>query len=270
MTNIAQTVDIHRLYEAAVQCVEAEIDMVDATYKSIRGYHADYLREDFCGTAQTSVEWINRRSGNLALGVDIDSQVLAWSQANHLESLSEAERARIQLLCEDVNTVELEPAQIILAMNFSYQLFDTRESLRTYFKNVRQSSSDDGVFFLDAYGGYESYKEVTEETQCEFEGHPFTYVWEQASYNPITGAMHCYIHFSFEDGSKINRAFSYAWRLWTLPELQELLLEAGFQHVKVYWEGTDTETGEGNGLYQESIKGDADASWICYLSAHNN
>lgn len=267
--HIADTVDIHRLYEAAVQCVAAEIDMVDATYRQIRGYSAESLREDFCGTAQTSIEWSNRRPNNIALAVDIDAKVLEWSRVNHLAHLSESQRLRIELCCEDVNKVDLEPMQIILAMNFSYQLFNSRQSLKAYFKNARQALSADGVLFLDAYGGYESYKEITESTQCQLDGLQFTYIWEQASYNPINGAMQCYIHFQFADGSKIERAFSYAWRLWTLPELQELLLEAGFEQVKVYWEGTDAETAEGNGEYLESTEGDADAAWICYLSAYN-
>jgi len=32
----------------------------------------------------------------------------------------------------------------------------------------------------------------------------------------------------------LDRAFSYYWRMWTLPELQELLQEAGFVKVTVY------------------------------------
>ncbi len=268
--SIADTVDKHHLYEAAVQCVEAEIDMVDATFKRIRGYQAELLREDFCGTAQTSIEWVKRRPTNMAIGVDNDPAVLAWSRKNHLSSLAQDQASSLHLQCDDVKVVELEPAQIILAMNFSYQLFDTRDSLRGYFNSVRHSLSEDGVLFIDAYGGYESYKEIIEETECEYGGLSYTYIWEQASYNPISGAMQCYIHFEFKDGSRIDKAFSYAWRLWTLPELQELLIEAGFEQVKVYWEGTDKQTGEGNGLYQESKMGDADAAWICYLSAYNN
>ena len=121
----------------------------------------------------------------------------------------------------------------------------------------------DGVFFLDAFGGYEAFREMEEST--EFEN--FTYVWDQHHYNPINGDITCLIHFTFPDGSKIKRAFSYHWRLWTLPELQELLIETGFQRVLVYWEGTDEKTGEGNGEYLSTKVGEADAGWICYLSA---
>ncbi len=170
MPTIAQGIDKHLLYEASVQCVEAEIDMVDATFIEIRGYQANLLREDFCGTAQTSIEWIRRRENNCAIGVDLDTDVLAWSAQHHLASLAADEQSRIELVESDVCKLEIEPVQIILAMNFSYQLFQTRECLRNYFLKTRNALSDDGVLFIDAYGGYESYRELTEETQCDYEG----------------------------------------------------------------------------------------------------
>jgi hypothetical protein len=79
--------------------------------------------------------------------------------------------------------------------------------------------------------------------------------------------MRCHIHFKFPDGSRLKRAFSYEWRLWTLPELRDLLDEVGFSRTTVYWEGTDEETGEGNGIYEPAESGAADAGWICYLAA---
>ena len=94
----------------------------------------------------------------------------------------------------------------------------------------------------------------------------FTYVWDQASYHPVTGEMVCHIHFKFPDGSKIKKAFTYEWRLWTLPELCELLEEAGFRNPTVYWEGTD-EDGDGDGVFTPETKGEADAGWIAYIVA---
>jgi len=61
------------------------------------------------------------------------------------------------------------------------------------------------------------------------------------------------------------RAFSYRWRLWTLPEIRELLGEAGFRDVVVYWEGTDEETEEGNGEWEVSTRGEACPAWVAYL-----
>jgi SAM-dependent methyltransferase len=263
MSSLADQADKHALYELAVQCVEAEIDMVDESFESIRGYAAQSLREDFCGTAQTSIEWVQRRPDNMAIGVDLDAGVLDWSQANQLDAVSLHERGRIELLEKDVRALDIEPVQMVLAMNFSYQLFDTRQALRDYFISVRQGLTEDGVFFLDAFGGYDCYKEIEETTACN----GFDYIWDQSSYNPINGGMQCYIHFAFPDGSRLNRAFSYYWRMWTLPELQELLEEAGFINVTVYWEGTDEETGQGDGIYTPATVGDADPAWVCYLSA---
>ena len=50
-----------------------------------------------------------------------------------------------------------------------------------------------------------------------------------------------HIHFEFTNGSRLKRAFTYEWRLWTLPEIRELLGEAGFSRSTVYWEDRDAD-----------------------------
>ena len=65
----------------------------------------------------------------------------------------------------------------------------------------------------------------------------------------------------------MDRAFDYYWRLWTLPEITEMLKVAGFSQVEVYWEGTDEESGEGDGVYTATDTGTADAGWVCYIVA---
>jgi hypothetical protein len=82
----------------------------------------------------------------------------------------------------------------------------------------------------------------------------------------VTHFIRCHIHFHFQDGSKINQAFSYDWRLWTLPEIKELLLEAGFKKVSVYWENEDDD-GEGNGEFSIDGEGEADLAWVAYIVA---
>lgn len=262
-SNLAQRADRHALYEMSVQDVETEADFIASTYRRLKGRQARHLREDFCGTAGMCAEWVRRDKRNHAIGVDIDAEVLGWGEQRHLAALKPQQRTRVSLLRQDVREVKVEPVDIVLAMNFSYQLFETRGGLRDYFTAVRAALAADGVFFLDAYGGYDAYREIVEETQHQ----DFTYIWEQASYNPIDGHMTCYIHFAFPDGSRLDRAFAYEWRLWTLPELQELLTEAGFSRVTVYWQGTDEETNEGNGIFTPATVGDADPGWIAYLTA---
>jgi len=261
---MAEQADRHTLYELSVQCSESEIDFVDATFKSIRKQSAKILREDFCGTANVCCDWVKRRKSNHAIGVDIDPEVLEWGQKNNLCKLTEAENSRIQLFNENVLTVQTEPAEIISAMNFSYWLFKSREELKQYFQSVHSALADNGILFLDAYGGYDSFKEIKEKTKHK--KHKFTYIWEQEKYDPISGELICHIHFKFSDGSKLKKAFSYNWRLWTLAEIRELLNETGFSNITIYWQGFD-EDGDPDGDFKPTIEGEADASWICYISA---
>ncbi|MEM7071524.1 MAG: class I SAM-dependent methyltransferase, partial [Pseudomonadota bacterium] len=79
----------------------------------------------------------------------------------------------------------------------------------------------------------------------------FDYVWDQDEYDPITAKVVNYIHFKFPDRSRIDCAFRYEWRLWSIPEVREALTAAGFSETIAYWEGTDQRTGEGNGVYRE-------------------
>lgn len=260
---MSSTADRHALYELAVQNVEQEYDFVNTTYHKIKGYKAYTLREDFCGTANMSCEWVRKRKKNIATGVDLDPEVLDWGKKNKLSKLSIEARKRITLIKDDVLLTKTDPVQIVLAMNFSYQLFKTRELMKNYFKQVHKALSNDGIFFMDAFGGYDAYREIREKTKLK----GFTYIWDQENYNPITGEMTCHIHFHFPDKSRMRKAFTYEWRLWTLPEIQEILHDAGFSNITVHWEGTDEETGEGNGIYSPSTHGDADPGWVCFITA---
>jgi SAM-dependent methyltransferase len=260
---MADRADRHQLYQESVQDTESEIDFVEETWAELRQRPAELLREDFCGTANTSCEWVRRSRMHLALGIDLDEEVLEWGRQHNLSQLDPDQFSRIELLRDDVLSCSAEPADIILAMNFSYYLFLHRSTMIEYFRNVRNGLMEDGIFFLDAYGGYDAPREIEENRECE----GFTYVWEQASFNPIDGLMTCHIHFEFPDRSRMDRAFSYRWRLWTLPEICEMLEEAGFSEVTVYWEGTDEKTNEGDGIYQPATIGDADPGWVCYIVA---
>ncbi len=266
----AATANKHDLYQLSVQNVEAEIDFIDQTFKDIRGREAVVLREDFCGTGNTSAEWVRRRPSNRAIGLDIDQPTLDYGHEHHVSLLDPDAQSRISLLNRNV----LDPGDAtgmdcVLAMNFSYWLFKTRDDLRAYFKAVRDSLGEEGVFFLDHYGGSEAMTETREAKKIEDDhGRTFTYVWEQKKFNPITGDMECRIHFKFPDKTRIKDAFVYHWRLWSLVEIRELLSEAGFTQVHVYWEGEDDD-GEGNGEFKPTLQGEADPAFINYIVAYD-
>src|SRR5699024_10893204 len=259
----ASQADRHMLYEQSVQDPETELEFVAETFAELTGRPLEFIREDFCGTANTACYWVRSGRTHRAVGIDLDAEVLAAGRSHHLAQLTRDQRSRIELLEGDVMAVDTPRVDALLAMNFSYYLFTTRDRLRGYFRRVREFLVDDGVLFLDAFGGYDAHRELEERTEYD----DWTYVWDQASFDPIQHAMTCQINFEFPVGTEMRRAFEYHWRLWTLPEITELLEEAGYSSVEVYWEGTDEDTGEGDGIYDPADTGDADAGWICYLVA---
>ncbi|MDX1444408.1 MAG: class I SAM-dependent methyltransferase, partial [Gammaproteobacteria bacterium] len=242
----AETADRYALYEDAVQDAPVEMEFVAETYAELRGREAKVLREDFCGSAWAACEWVKRDDTKRAIGVDLDHDVLEWGRERHWGALSPEQQARVQLIEGDVLATPTEKADITVAMNFSYWIFKQRDQLRRYFSAVKEGLAEDGMFIMDCYGGYEAFQdEYTEKRPCD----GFSYVWEQEYYDPVTGDYRCHISFRFRDGSRLERAFSYEWRLWTLPEIRELLVEAGFEKVTVYWQGED-EDGEGDGIFE--------------------
>jgi len=264
--SMADLADRHRLYELSVQCAEAEVDFVEETFRKLRGREALTVREDFCGTANVCCEWVRRNQQNSAIGVDLDPEVLAWGRDNQLAALDKAGRSRVKLLEDDVLRADTPKVDALLAMNFSYWLLRERAQLLEYFKSARAHLVEDGVMFLDAYGGYDSFREIDEEREIEDGGDGFTYIWDQARFNPVNNHVECHIHFAFPDGSVMENAFSYYWRMYTLPEIRDILLEAGFGRVTVYWQGWD-EDGEADGEFYPAEEADADAGWVCYIAA---
>ncbi len=262
---MADRADRHKLYEASVQDTESELEFVAETFQSLVGRPLRHLREDFCGTANTACDWVRLHPDNRAIGVDLDEEVLDWGRRHHFARLDPDAQSRMTMVHADVMGVSEPKVDAIIAMNFSYYLFKSRQSLRAYFKHCLDNLLDDGVLIMDSFGGFEAHRELEESTEYD----DFTYVWDQHYFDPITHDTICQIHFEFPDGSKLPRAFEYHWRLWTLPEIQELLGEAGFNDVGVYWEGTDSDTGEGDGVYTRQAHGEADAGWIAYIVARH-
>lgn len=261
---MAEQADLHELYELSVQNVENEVEFLQTTFKSLTGRTAYLFREDFCGTASASCQWVRQGAEYQAIGVDIEPSVLDWGRKNRISKLDSEDQARVSLIESDVMTVETPKVDLLVAFNFSYFIFNTRESLRAYFERAYAATKDDGVFFCDMFGGPEAQEETKEKTKHK--KHGFTYVWHQAKFHPVTNFIRCHIHFHFKDGSKLKKAFTYEWRLWSASEIRELMLEAGFKKATVYWEGED-EDGDGNGEFTPDEKGEADLAWIAYIVA---
>lgn len=260
----AARADRQRLYEAAVQNPDADLDFMSRVYTRLRGRPPRSIREDFCGSGLTSATWVRRSRENSAVGIDLDARTLEWGRRHHQSGLDHDQAARVRLVRRNVLRPGPDASDVdaVLAMNFSYWVFKTRDALRGYFEAVRASMRRDGVFFLDHYGGWESQRPQTDRKRCK----GFTYLWEQRSFNPVTFDADCRIHFEFRDGTSIRDAFTYDWRLWQIPEIRELLSEAGFRRTSVYWEGDD-DKGGGNGVFREVTRPEVCPVHIAYIVA---
>jgi SAM-dependent methyltransferase len=257
----AKTSDRHELYQLSVQAPDVDADFFAKYHRKLTGEPARVLREDFCGTGYLASHWVTRHRDNRAIGVDLDAPTLAWGLAHNIEPLETHQKERIELIQQDVRTVRTEPCDVLAALNFSYSFFETRDELRAYMAHVKQDIREGGLLILDAWGGGETQVEQEEERDVE----DFYYIWDQRKFDPLTYHSDCRIHFRFQDGTEIRNAFRYEWRQWTLPELLELMAEAGYADPHVLWEGTDRKTMEGDGKFKRVKRGEADPAWIAYV-----
>ena len=178
---LSEMADKNDLYERSVQCAESEIGFIDRHYEILRKRKAKKLREDFCGSALVSFEWVARRKDNESIAVDIDPEVMNWGISTHMGSLNRSQKNRIQFLEEDVIKVRTAPQDVILATNFSYWCFKERRTLLSYFEGVRKSLATDGVFFVDCYRRYEAERLLEEKTERE----GVSDIGDQADVHPI-------------------------------------------------------------------------------------
>jgi SAM-dependent methyltransferase len=253
----------HWLYQEAVQSPEQHFDFFDRVYKERNTRKPRSLKEDFCGTALLAREWVLLREDNTAIGVDLDAPTLRWGREHNLDDLQKHEQKRVVLKRDNVLNVTRPKTDLVVALNFSYNIFHSRVALREYFVAARKSLKKGGLFIGDIFGGWEAQKPMEERTR--YGG--FTYVWDQTSYDPIANFGEYNIHFEFHDGGGIRRAFTYRWRLWTIPEITEILGEAGFDKVAIYWDEIDRKTGFGNSRFRRVRRTVNSEGWIAYFVA---
>ena len=257
----AATADKHDLYQRSVQAPEPDIHFIHRIFKRERGRVATHFREDFCGTALLTSYWVGRGKKFTAEGFDIDPEPLAWGRKHNLAPLGAAAK-RAVLHQSDVRERSSRKPDVRCAQNFSWWVFKTRTEMLDYCTGVRRDLVKDGLFVMDIHGGPECMEKMQETTKIEG---GFTYVWDQHFFSPVTHDAVNYIHFRFKDGSRLKRAFKYEWRLWTIPEIRDVLMDAGFSRVDVYWEGTSDDGETGNGIYRKTRLGTNDPSFVAYV-----
>ncbi len=254
--------DKYQLYERSVQSPSAHLSCFLSIYQDI--YHSEprRLREDFCGTFILSCAWVKRSPRNYAWVVDLDPEPLEYGKKNHWQHLSQPEQKRLSILKRDVLLTTQAKVDLVVACNFSFFIFKERKILLQYFSSCLKSLRNQGVLILEMAGGPGMITSTREQKTVK-DQEKFVYIWDQKSFDPITHDAKYSIHFKLANGTQLKNAFNYHWRLWTIPEVRDLLEEAGFKRSIVYWESTLN--GEGTGEYVSMEQGDNAYSWIAYI-----
>src|SRR6056297_2759164 len=131
---MAARADRHAYYEASVQDPESELEFVSETFEALTGRALESIREDFCGTGNTACAWVASGGSHTAVGVDLDEDTLQWGREHHVSALKKGARERVSLVRGDVLDTTTDPVDAVLAMNFRYYLFTSRDRLGAYFR----------------------------------------------------------------------------------------------------------------------------------------
>jgi hypothetical protein len=201
------------------------------------------LREDFAGTAGVCRAWLALDEHHRAVAVDADAEPLRRAR----------KITRLRAVTADVRRCHAR-ADIISATNFPIGYWHTRSELVRYCRATRRRLNPRGVFVCDTYGGPSAFTpgvrvrrlvpvpsgslgdlgpRLARSTKVSIRQ-----TWEQRAADPITGLVSDVLHFEILRGRRVVRryadAFVYRWRLWSVPELTDALLEAGFRRIDVY------------------------------------
>jgi len=231
------------LYELCVQSPPHLVPLL----RAIHGRKPAVLGEDFCGTAALSVHWVETVEGGKAVAVDIDPEPL--HRHGHTDTITRH--------AVDVRAAH-DPVDLLFAGNFSIGYMHTRAELLDYLRNAHARLKEtSGVFLCDTYGGEGSFLPgLVHRNHLLPDGRRVRYTWEQRDADPLTARVIDVLHFRIERGGTIEDelfdAFVYDWRLWSVPELRDAMLEVGFAATEIYQKLPDAEDGEGN-VYIEPV-----------------
>ncbi|KAI8324154.1 hypothetical protein GQ54DRAFT_77896 [Martensiomyces pterosporus] len=211
--------------------------------------HALSMREDFCGTAVLCAEWVRTSPSpeRRAYGVDIDKSVIDYAhentlgQSHHGASIS----ARTRLICADVMDVRgvdneeveeedglvLPKVDIIASLNYAMCYFHQRRDLVRYLRHSLRNLNDFGLLFCDIFGGVEATRSGISNIR---DLGTFKYYFNQHSYDLARNTVRFSLGFKMSDGSVLRNCFSYEFRVYSICELKEAMLEAGFDDVSVW------------------------------------
>jgi SAM-dependent methyltransferase len=252
--------DRHALYELCAQNPARDARM-------LRALHAGeprVLGEDFSGTGAISRAWAGLFPGARAVAVDHDPEVLARARG----------APGVKAVCADVMRVR-ERVDVIGVLNFSICELHDRARLVAYLAHARARLRRAGVFVADIYDGSDAFATGVVSQRVRLPGRGparfVRYQWEQRHADPTTGRVVNAMHFTLPPTAsrpreRLQDAFVYDWRLWSVPELRDAMAEAGYAATEVFARTADATDADGN-LYASPVQdarelGDSFAAYV--------
>jgi predicted RNA methylase len=229
----------------------------------VHGQSPRTLREDFSGSGALCRGWISLDPRARAIAIDSDPEPLARLK----------DHAAIRTVVKDVMKAD-DKADIVAATNFPVGYWHTRDNLLAYLKHARTCLNRKGVLVCDTYGGADAFIAPRETSAIlrAADGLRVKYTFEQVSADAATGRVIDALHFRIpaQRGFKartIRDAFVYDWRLWSIPELRDAMLEAGFRSVEVYDRLGDALDQDGNAYVRPLTPDDRlDDNYVVYVA----
>jgi hypothetical protein len=154
-------------------------------------------------------------------------------------------------------------ADVAAALNSAICFMHSRADADAYCRQARAMTAAPGIFVMDLQGGATMEKALTQCTRLP--GGTVDYLWSQVcvmtvvarlrvltravlsalqdGFDPVSRLISCHIGFRLRgrrgappppQPPSLRRAFSYRWRLWTLPEVCDMLRLAGFASTHVW------------------------------------
>lgn len=245
----------YELYTRALQDPKLEAEFLSSLKPRAR-----ILREDFCGTAEISFEWVANDQEKSALVVDIDPDPIKEirNRANRTDSIEE----RIKFREADATQIRAPDVDIVTIPNSSVFLVKERDKLKQYFENIRSDLVPGGILVIDFFGG--GFAQGNGKERLEFSD--FSCIWEQDSFNYRNQEFKSSISFELDDGQVISNAFTYNMRLWSPRELGDVIADSGFSSYEVRIGKNRFEIASGN-LIEMPELGDTE-SWEAYIIAY--
>ncbi len=254
--------DKYWYYRHSVQSPEQDVRFIENCYRTLCKKRPFVFREDFAFTFALCCAWVKLSHTHKAIAIDRDKKPLSYSKKHYLPLLKPKEQQRVSVINSNVLKKNLPRADIIAALNFSYFVFKKREEMKKYFTHCRKALNKKGLLVLDCFGGSQCFQ--ANEDKEVYNG--FNYYWDQVSFDPISHHSLFRIHYKRRGENKRYNVFTYDWRLWTIPELKDILQEVGFRKTHIYWEGSKKD-GSGNGRFKIVKKGEECEAWVAYIMA---